>query len=38
MSSSVFEQLGKALRVGEMLDAQAELYYDPRIDHPPASL
>ena len=32
-----FEQPGKALRVGEILDAQAELYYDLGVD-PPASL
>ncbi len=32
-----FEQQGKALRVGEMLDAQTELYYDLGVD-PPVSL
>ena len=32
-----FEQPGKALRVGEMLDAQAELYYDLEMG-PPTSL
>lgn len=32
-----FEQQGKALRVGEMLDAQIQLYHDLRVD-PPTSL
>ncbi|MHC1630654.1 MAG: IS1634 family transposase, partial [Methanoculleaceae archaeon] len=32
-----FEQPGKALRVGEMLDAQKQLYRDLGVD-PPASL